>query len=100
MRDSNFLKWLAGIVLFTILFICGLKAFEYVGSAKRFAKGVESNWGGGLKRIVTLYDNHGNTLKQWYGKIDISDSEHEIDFIIDGRRVIVHGGIVVVEEEK
>lgn len=100
MRNWNFLKWFTVITLCTILFICCLKAFEYVGSLKRFSKGVESNWGGGLKRTVTLYDYNGNILKQWYGKIDMSESERETDFIVEGRRVIIHGGIAVVEEEK
>jgi len=100
MRDTNFLKWFTVIIISMLLFICCLKATEYIGSVKRFSKGMESNLGGGLKRIVTLYDYHGQVIKQWYGKIDISESTEEADFIVDGRRIIIHGGIVVVEEEK
>ena len=98
--SSGFLKWLIIAVIVLVLCVCTAKATEYVGSVKRFTKGMESNWSGGLKRIVTLYDYNGKVLKQWYGKIDMSESEIESDFIVDGRRVIIHGGIVVVEEEK
>ena len=102
MRDSSsgFLKWLAIAVIALLLCICTAKATEYVGSVKRFTKGMESNWSGGLQRIVTLYDYNGKILKQWHGKIDMSESEIETDFIVDGRRVIIHGGIAVIEEEK
>ena len=98
--SGGFLKWLVIATIALVLCICTAKAMEYVGSVKRFTKGMESNWSGGLKRIVTLYDYNGKVLKQWYGKIDMSESEIESDFIVDGRRVIIHGGIVVVEEEK
>ena len=100
MRNDGFLKWLIIAIIVLILCICTAKATEYVGSVKRFTKGMESNWSGGLKRVVTLYDYNGKILKQWYGKIDMSESEIETDFIVDGRRVIIHGGIAVIEEEK
>ena len=100
MRNDGFLKWLVIAIISLVLCVCTAKATEYVGSVKRFTKGVESNWSGGLKRIVTLYDYNGKVLKQWYGKIDMSESEIETDFIVDGRRVIIHNGIVVIEEEK
>ena len=100
MRNDGFLKWLIIAIIALVLCVCTAKATEYVGSVKRFTKGMESNWGGGLKRTVTLYDNHGKVLRQWYGKIDISEATDEIDFIVEGRRIIIHGGITIVEEEK
>lgn len=100
MKNASFLKWLVGITVLTIVFVFFLRSFRYVGSVQRFSKGLESNWGGGLKRTVTLYDEHGKLLRQWYGKIDIADATDELDFIVEGRRIIIHGGIAVIEEEK
>lgn len=99
MRDHSFLKWFMVITIFTVLFICCMKAFEYVGSVKRFSKTMESNLGGGLPRIVTVYDEHGHLLRQWRGKIDIADDTSVLDFIYNGRRIIIQGGITVIEEE-
>lgn len=99
MHNHGF-RWFA-VSLVTVLFIvtCA-KTFEYVGSVKRFSKGLESNWRGGLNRTVTLYDYNGKPLKQWTGKIDMSDATDEADFLVDDRRVIIHGGITVIEEDR
>lgn len=58
-----------------------------------------SNWNGGLNRTVTVYDYNGGKIKSWSGKFDVSESENEVYFDdSDGKRVIIHGGIVVNEE--
>ncbi len=100
MKDSNAFKWIIGSTLFILLVLCCAKATQYVGPVQRFSKKMESELGGGLQRVVTLYDNNGNVIKKWYGKIDLSDTTEIIDFIVDGRRVIIKGGIVVTEEER
>lgn len=69
-------------------------------SWKRDMKTIKSDFSGGLERTVTLYSNTGEVIKEWTGKFDISNSENEIFFDIDGKRVIIHGGIVVSEETK
>ena len=99
MRDNSFFKWFVIIMIFTVLFVCCMKAFEYVGSVKRFSKSMESNLDGGLPRIVTVYDEHGHLLRQWRGKIDVANNTNVLDFIYNGRRIIIQGGIAVVEEE-
>lgn len=68
-------------------------------SWSRAKKSIESDVGGGLDRTVTLYSNTGEEIKSWSGKFDVSESENEIFFDLDGKRVIIHGGIVVNEEE-
>lgn len=68
-------------------------------SCSRTLKSFGSDLDGGLDRTVTLYDYNGNVLDSWSGKFDLSSSEEEIYFDDqNGKRVIIHGGIVVAEE--
>ena len=68
-------------------------------SFDREVKSFSSNWNGGLNRTVTVYDYNGGKIKSWSGKFDVSESENEVYFDdSDGKRVIIHGGIVVNEE--
>lgn len=82
-----------------MLFALGTLMVFNVGSVKRTAKSFESNVGGGLERVATLYDYNGRPLKKWNGKIDMSNSTNEVDFFIDNKRIIIHGGIFVLEEK-
>ena len=62
-------------------------------------KSFSSNWNGGLNHTVTVYDYNGGKIKSWSGKFDVSESENEVYFDdSDGKRVIIHGGLVVNEE--
>ena len=46
-----------------------------------------------------MYDYSGNEIRSWTGKFDVSESENEVYFDNeDGKRVIIHGGIVINEE--
>ncbi len=74
---------------------CGLSGCE---SCSRMGKSITSDVGGGLNRKVTLYDYEGDVLKTWEGKFDVTESEQETSFDLDGKRVIIQGGIVVNEE--
>lgn len=67
-------------------------------SMQRNAKSFASDLGGGLDRTVTVYSNTGEPIKSWTGKFDVSESENEVYFDIDGKRVIIQGGIVINEE--
>ena len=101
MQDvSKIVKYGIVIGFFLMLGVACVSIVNRAGSVQRFSKGVESNLTGGLKRTVTLYDHNGNVIKQWNGKIDISEATDETDFIVDGRRIIIHGGITTIEEEK
>lgn len=89
MRKLFFISLLIASVLFT----------GCTGEQKRGIKSIKSNWTGGLKRVVTLYDYNGKVVQRWQGNIDMSDSEKETDFILNGnKRVVIHGGITVIEE--
>lgn len=67
-------------------------------STSREIKSTVSDWTGGLDRTVTVYDYNGEAIKSWTGHFDVSESENEVYFDLNGKRVIIHGGIVINEE--
>lgn len=67
-------------------------------SGKRALKTQQSNFDGGLDRTVTLYSYDGKKLGQWSGEFDVTEDDQEVYFDIDGKRVIIQGGIVINEE--
>ena len=79
--------------------LIGVTLFAGSSSVKRNIKSVTSDLGGGLERTVTLYDYTGKEIERWTGKFDVSESENEVYFDVNGKRVIIHGGIVVNEEK-
>lgn len=79
--------------------LIGVTLFAGSSSVKRDVKSITSDFGGGLERTVTLYDYTGKEIERWTGKFDVSESENEVYFDVDGKRVIIHGGIVVNEEK-
>lgn len=69
-------------------------------SWRRSWKSFKSDVTNGLERTVTVYDYSGEKIKSWSGKFDVSESETEVYFDNeDGKRVIIHGGIVINEEK-
>lgn len=83
---------LAGVVVVSTLCGCGTESFQ------RALKSTKSNFTGGLDRTVTVYDYDGEEIKSWTGKFDVSESENEVYFDLDGKRIIIHGGIIINEE--
>ena len=69
------------------------------GSLQRFIGDVGSDIKGGVDRKATLYSNDGKVVKTWEGKIDLSGNSRETYILMDGKRIIIHGGIMVVEEK-
>ena len=67
-------------------------------SWNRELKSFESDISGGLNRTVTVYSCDGDILGQWSGTFDVSQSENETFFDVNGKRVIIQGGIIVNEE--
>lgn len=62
-------------------------------------KSIQSNWRGGLYRTLTVYSESGEKIQSWTGKFDIDNSNDRTLFDIDGKRVIIKGGIIISEEE-
>lgn len=100
-KEDNMRRKNKGIV--TVIIIVGIIIAAIVvswnsASAKRWRKSLFSNYGGGLPRTVTVYDYNGNIIKVYDGKFDMTESETEVSFDMnDGKRVIIHGGIVISE---
>ena len=67
-------------------------------SWNRELKSFESDISGGLNRTVTAYSYDGDILGQWSGKFDVSESESETFFDINGKRVIIQNAIIINEE--
>ena len=86
----------AGTLTFVLLVgsLCGCAGFQ------RSMKTIGSDITGGLDRTVTVYSYDGEKLGEWSGKFDVSSSEQETFFDINGKRVILQGGIIINEEEE
>ena len=84
----------AGTLTFVLLVgsLCGCAGFQ------RSMKTIGSDITGGLDRTVTVYSYDGEKLGEWSGKFDVSSSEQETFFDIDGKRVIIQNGIIINEE--
>lgn len=63
-------------------------------SIKTFSSGIL-----GLERKLEVFDYNGNLIRTYEGRFDIqTDSAGKLLFDINGKRHIIHGGIVIVEE--
>lgn len=91
------MKDLKRAVLITIILVSGFLSGCF--SWSRMGKSISSDMKGGLNRTVTLYDYNGEEIRHWSGKFDVSESENEVYFDDqNGKRIIIHGGIIVNEE--
>lgn len=68
-------------------------------SFRRGMKDWSSDVSGGLNRTVTAYSNTGEKIGEWSGKIDIEYDDNKVKFDLQGKRVIITGGIVIAEEK-
>lgn len=89
-----------GGVLLSVITLSGfLFYYNCTESGKRAVKSDRSNLHGGIERTVTVYDYNGNRIDSWTGTFDVTNSESETYFDINGKRVVIHGGIVINEEQ-
>ena len=88
-------RYIAIIAVIAVLIL----ACTGCASWQREIKSIKSDMGNGLNRTVTVYDYNGKKIDSWSGKFDVSESENEVYFDdANGKRVIIHGGIVINEE--
>lgn len=85
-------------IIFTVTLMLGVVCMSGCASMQRIIKSIGSEINNDLERTVTVYDYSGNEIKSWTGKFDVSSSENEVYFDKDDKRVIIHGGIVINEE--
>ena len=87
------------VIAFIIILVGGSFMLFFRGAEfQRSWKSMKSNYTGGLNRCVIVYDYNGNELRRWEGKFDVSESENEVYFDYNDKRVIIHNGIVIDEE--
>lgn len=86
------------VVLAAIVAIGAL--WTQTASFARLMRTQRSNYDGGLMRTVTVYDNAGGEIRSWSGRIDIASGEADGETMFDTEdgRVIIEGGIVIIEE--
>lgn len=85
-------------IAIVLVLIMSLSMFTGCASWQRSMKSIGSDFTGGLYRRVTVYDYDGDVLGQWEGKFDVSETTTETFFDINGKRVIIQGGIIINEE--
>ena len=83
-----------------IVALIGLLTVNRAGLERSFKTAV-SHTTGGLNRTVTVYDDNGNELRTYKGKIDLEENDYgnKVSFDLDGKRHIVYNGVVIVDEE-
>ncbi len=103
--DNSFIGIVLSIII-SIALCIGLWAFSiwWFGNTekgKRALKTQDSNFNGGIERVVTVYDINGNEIQQYQGQFDIEYSDERILFDDeDGNRHIIYfkTGTVIVDE--
>lgn len=92
--NSKMKHGLTAALIVSTIFLSGCSG------CKRTLKSLGSDITNGIDRTVTVYDYNGNVIKSYSGKFDVSESENEVYFDDeDGKRIIIHGGIVINEEK-
>lgn len=91
------------ILKFLVIVLVTVAAVQFTSceSCSRKMKSIESDFGGGLNRTLTVYDYNGDTIKTYSGKFDIRDrgADNQVFFDLDGKRIWIQGGIVLSEEK-
>jgi hypothetical protein len=91
--------------LITGVLLAGLSLATLAGcgeSWERTKKNLESEYGGGLERVLTIYDANGNVIKRYEGKFDIESKSNQIKFINNGKVAIIYRSqfhSIIVEEK-
>lgn len=68
-------------------------------STQRWWKSLQSDYSG-LNRTITVYDQNGNELRTYTGRIDIEENQYgnKVLFDLDGKRVTLYNAVVIAEE--
>lgn len=86
---------------FVIGFLCLLLIASGCATLQRGIKDTQSEWTGGLNRVITVYDENGKVIKTYSGKIDLDPDTTggKIRFELNGKRIIIYNAIVIAEEK-
>lgn len=99
MEDSMKIK-IAGYIA-AVLFIVCMVIWTQTESGARTMKSMKSDTSGGLSRTVEVYDQDGDLIRTYSGKIDIEDTEYgnKVLFDLDGKRTVIYNATVIVQEK-
>ena len=87
----------AGIVIAIILVVVHFNTAQ----GERMLKDINSNTSGGLERVIKVYDQSGNLMETYEGKIDVRENDYgnKVLFDLDGKRTIIYNATVIVQEK-
>jgi hypothetical protein len=70
-------------------------------SGQRAVKDLKSDVGGGIERVLYVYDYHGNLIKTYEGRFDIQENDYgsKVKFELNGKRIILYNSTIIVEEQ-
>lgn len=92
---------LAGLLIVIGSWAIGIWYYQGTEAGKRALKTQESNFNGGIKRRVTVYDVEGDPIAEYEGKFDIEYDDDRILFDDEqGLRHIIYypTGNVIIDE--
>lgn len=73
-------------------------------TGKRWKKDLSSEFDGGLNRTVTIYNQYGDVLRTYEGKMDIQSSEgSKVVFVMNDIKYMIYKGdfdTVIIEEHE
>lgn len=94
------MKKMAALALIGCLGIATLTGCEDTEETRRMEKTYQSRREG-LDRTISVYSENGQLLREYHGKVDIEDNDagNKVLFDNDGKRIIVYGGTVIIEEK-
>lgn len=81
-----------------IMIVVFISMLSGCASWERGMKSISSDLSGGVNRTLTVYDYNGEAIQTWTGKMDVSNENDRTMFDMDGKRTIIRGGIIVVQE--
>lgn len=89
------------LIVIGLLLVIGVTTFFNKSSTQGMIKDLKSEWNGGLERTVKVYNYvTDKPIITYSGKINIFNdiNSKEVELIVDGKRIVIRGGIIIIEE--
>lgn len=98
MEESAMIK-IVGVIFIIAAIVCTVFHFS-TESGQRMLKTISSDVTGGIERTVEVYDQQGNLIKTYEGKLDVETNDYgnKVLFDLDGKRTIIYNATVIVQE--
>ena len=86
-------------ILLTVSMLIALFSFTGCASCERELKSCQSEIGGGLNRIVKVYNLNGEIMATYEGRIDLATNDGCVQFEYNGKRIVWYNAIVEIIEK-